>query len=273
MSSMDFRPATEIVIPPEQVREFADTGVTAIRGLLDADGVERMRAAIERVLASEEFVASRAAGFSVDQDIWRADEDFRALAFASAGPAVAAALMQAEKVQMLFDHLLVKEPGSDAKTPWHQDLPYWNVDGRQLLTLWIALDPVTVANGGVEYVRGSHNWPQRYSPESFRGEEYTWDTDLPRAPDIDSARADYDIVSYNVAPGDCIAHQALTIHGAPGNATAATRRRAVAIRYAGPDVTVRAGTFVHHVVNKEGEVVDGAPLSPETFPVVYPSAA
>lgn len=27
------------------------------------------------------------------------------------------------------DHVLVKEPGAESETPWHQDQPYYPVDG------------------------------------------------------------------------------------------------------------------------------------------------
>ena len=54
-------------------------------------------------------------------------------------------------------------------------------------------------------------------------------------PDIDAARGDYRLLSWDMEPGDCIAFHFLTVHGAPGNASRTTRRRAIAARFTGDD--------------------------------------
>ncbi|NEU34810.1 phytanoyl-CoA dioxygenase, partial [bacterium LRH843] len=63
------------------------------------------------------------------------------------GPAarVAAALMGSARVQLFHDHVLVKEPGTARPTPWHQDAPYYFVEGRQTVSFWCPLDPVEEA--------------------------------------------------------------------------------------------------------------------------------
>ena len=38
--------------------------------------------------------------------------------------------------------MLVKEPGTAARTPWHHDQSYYPVDGDDLCSLWIPVDPV-----------------------------------------------------------------------------------------------------------------------------------
>ena len=40
------------------------------------------------------------------------------------------------------EHVLVKEPGTAARTPWHHDQSYYPVDGDDLCSLWIPVDPV-----------------------------------------------------------------------------------------------------------------------------------
>ena len=35
-----------------------------------------------------------------------------------------------------------KEPGTQRATPWHQDLPYYCVDGAQTVSLYVSLDEV-----------------------------------------------------------------------------------------------------------------------------------
>jgi ectoine hydroxylase-related dioxygenase (phytanoyl-CoA dioxygenase family) len=55
-------------------------------------------------------------------------------------------------------------------------------------------------------------------------------------PDIESERAEHTILAWDVAPGDLLAFSGFTLHGAPGNTTAARRRRAYTVRYTGDDM-------------------------------------
>ena len=59
----------------------------------------------------------------------------------SPAPEAAAQLMQSDQVQFFHDHILVKEPGTAKATPWHQDAPYYFVDGKQTISFWIPIDP------------------------------------------------------------------------------------------------------------------------------------
>ena len=58
---------------------------------------------------------------------------------------VASALMRSEKVNLFFDQSFVKEPNTPDRTPWHNDLPFWPIRGRQVITTWVALDMENVA--------------------------------------------------------------------------------------------------------------------------------
>ena len=74
------------------------------------------------------------------------------------GPGAEAAgrVMGASESTLIFDQLLVKEPGTSTETLWHHDITYWSVAGEQIVTLWLALDDVTDETGAVEYIKGSH---------------------------------------------------------------------------------------------------------------------
>ena len=41
-------------------------------------------------------------------------------------------LTGSEKANIFYDHLLVKEPGTNAETPWHNDTSYWHVEGKDI---------------------------------------------------------------------------------------------------------------------------------------------
>ena len=130
---------------------------------------------------------------------------------------------------------MVKEPGAVSPTPWHQDLNYWPVEGKQICSAWIAFDHVDRANGGMEFVAGSHEAGHRYQPFDFRQTDAVETDEFEPLPDVDARRADLRILTWDLAPGDAVVFSALTLHGAAGNATGDRRRRALSIRYAGDD--------------------------------------
>ena len=62
----------------------------------------------------------------------RSQFDFRDYVYNSPAAEIADTLMESEKVNFFYDQLLVKEPGTVEKTPWHQDQQYWAVSSRQV---------------------------------------------------------------------------------------------------------------------------------------------
>ena len=142
---------------------------------------------------------------------------WRAVFDSPAAPTMAS-LFRSRKMNLLFDQILVKEPRTSTPTLCHQDITSWPVAGEQVATLWLALDSVTWVTGAVEYVRGSHLWGQRFLAVCFDPEQI-YEEELPAVPDIESARADYDIVSFDLEPGDCTIHDARLLYGAPPNSS------------------------------------------------------
>lgn len=58
----------------------------------------------------------------------------------------------------IFRAMVMNKPaGQGTLLPWHQDGgDVWKLDRDPLVTIWVALDPATEANGCVEVVTGSH---------------------------------------------------------------------------------------------------------------------
>ncbi len=54
----------------------------------------------------------------------------------------------------------IKEPRSEGHVSWHQDLRYWGLEDHEaMVSAWLALSPVTEANGCMRFVAGSHKGP------------------------------------------------------------------------------------------------------------------
>jgi hypothetical protein len=172
------------------------------------------------------------AGFAVRPFVWRLGPAFARLALDSGLADLASAFLRGPVI-LFYDEFLEKLPGDIVPTPWHVDCSYWPVQGRAC-SIWLALDPVDAANGGTEYVAGSHVWNRRFRPTSVRQREAWCDAPGEDIPDIDGARDQYRLFSKALRVGDAIAHDASTVHRARGNPTA-RRRRAYITRWLSAD--------------------------------------
>jgi ectoine hydroxylase-related dioxygenase (phytanoyl-CoA dioxygenase family) len=143
--------------------------------------------------------------------------------------------MQSKTVRLYHDHLLVKEPKTAQKTPWHQDQPYYNIDGFQNCSMWLPVDPVSKAST-LRFVAGSHRdgW---LMPRTFMNNEAKWfpEGSLKELPDIDGHPEKYNILAWPLEPGDAVFFHMLTLHGAGGAGSG--RRRVLSVRFIGDDVT------------------------------------
>lgn len=272
MTAMD-----QIRITQDDIRHYEQDGVICLRGLFDHTWIDRLRGAVERCIANPGPHAvigdrSQPGFFFGDQDMWWRDATFREFIFDSPAAAVAGALMRATRINFFFDQVIVKEPGTTQRTPWHQDLPYWAVRGSQICAIWLALDSVAQENS-VEYIAGSHLWNQQFAPRHFADSTLYADTGLPPLPPIDALRGLYDVRRWEMKPGDCVVFNALVVHGAPGNASLRERRRAVSTRWCGDDARYHKRGGEVAVPSRDPGLEDGDELTCDLFPRVWSAPA
>lgn len=260
------------------IERFEKDGVLLMRGVF-SDWVDTLRNGVEKNMQepgpwSREYNQAGEPGrFFGDYCNWQRIDEYRDFLFNSEAPSLAAQLMQSAQVRIFHEHVLVKEPGTDKITPWHHDQPYYCIDGRQVCSMWIPLDPVPVETCP-EFIRGSHLWGQWFLPRKFSGVDYDHsDEKLESIPDISSQREKYDIQSWELEPGDAIAFHFLTVHGAPSNQSALHRRRGFSARWLGDDAVYaqRSGEISPPFPGLESKLSPGDELSSEEFPVVFPS--
>src|SRR5260370_5654748 len=213
----------------ELAEAFARDGVVCVRSALDPGEVAEAARGIEAVLASPgplTLVASAAddpGRFTEDFCRWQQVAEIERLARHSRIPRIAATLMLTPRVRFYHDHVPVKDGGTSQRTPWHQDQPYYNVDGRGV-SAWIPADPVPLG-GCLELVAGTHRGPW-LMPRTLVSGEARWfpEGTLAERPDVAADRDAYDIRRYELAPGDAIFFDFLTVHGAPGFPFSGARR-------------------------------------------------
>ncbi|MFY0620963.1 MAG: phytanoyl-CoA dioxygenase family protein [Pelagimonas sp.] len=225
------------LLTQDQIDAYQRDGVVLIKGLW-ADHVDTLRAGVETNMkepgtyAAENLKAGEGGRFFDDYCNWTRIPEFEQVIRESAVAEVAADLMQSNGVQVFHDHVLVKEPGTSKPTPWHQDGPYYFVEGQQTVSFWSPLDPVREAS--LRCVAGSHKWKKPVLPTRWLSEENFYpdeDTYMP-VPDPDAEGMT--VLEWQMEPGDAVAFNYGILHGARGN-DSAQRRRAFSLRLVGDD--------------------------------------
>jgi ectoine hydroxylase-related dioxygenase (phytanoyl-CoA dioxygenase family) len=261
------------MIDAQLVDAFRRDGVVLLQGVLSEDEVATLAAGVERNLADLSPLGingtrpGEPGAFVEDFRNWQRIPEYERVIRESALAGAAAELMGARQVRLFHDHLLVKEAGTLDRSPWHQDQPYYSVDGGQTASFWIPLDPVERPST-LEFVAGSHDgrW---YMPRSFvKGTAMVFDEGaLEEVPDVDADRDAWPIVGWAMQPGDAVAFNMLTLHAAAGTPT---RRRAFSVRYLGDDVRWAPRPHRTSPPFDEVDLAAGDPLEHPLFPVVWP---
>lgn len=262
-------------ISDQDVNTYRDDGAVVLRGVF-RDWVDTLRAGVERNMAAPSPLERTyrpqdgSAPFFQDYCSWQRITEYHNFVFESPAAAIAARLMGSKSARFFHEHVLVKEPGTSMVTPWHQDQPYYCVDGQQSVSFWIPLDPVA-REAVMECVAGSHRWGKDFKPTRFNGTPLYAQDDFEQLPDIEALRGELRIVGWDLEPGDAIAFNFRTVHGAPANLTQ-RRRRVVSARWVGDDAVFveRGGTTSPPFPDLR--LAHGAPLDAPEFPLVFGSA-
>ncbi len=267
-------------ITDAEVDAYDRDGAVLLKGLVGLEWVELLRQAVEADKATPGPMAryntppGGAGEFFVDFQLWRRWEQSRSFAIDGPGGAIAARMMGAQAINYYHDHLLVKEPGTRERTPWHHDQPYYPVEGWMVGSIWLPLDPVP-NDVCVEFIRGSHRWERWFAPQFFKAGNPELRVQDPRfevIPDFETERDQHQFLSWELEVGDCIFFHGLVVHGASGNPSPQSRRRAYATRWLGEDAryAVRSGQISPPL---EGHGLQtGDPMDCEMFPRVWPRA-
>jgi ectoine hydroxylase-related dioxygenase (phytanoyl-CoA dioxygenase family) len=233
--------AASTAVSPADIEAFQADGAIALRQILSPAEVELLRSGIEQNLARPSPRAKIASsrddpGFFVeDFCCWQENDSYRRVIFGSSLGEAGGRLMRSSSARLYHDHMLTKEPGTRQRTPWHQDQPYYNIEGRQNCSFWIPVDRVA-RETTLEFVAGSHLGPW-LMPRSFMDQQARWfpEGTLADLPDIDADRSRRRILGWALEPGDAVCFHMLTLHAAPG-VSGASRRRVFSVRLLGDDI-------------------------------------
>jgi ectoine hydroxylase-related dioxygenase (phytanoyl-CoA dioxygenase family) len=231
------------LITPELIEQYRRDGVICVRNALHPEWLMLLEMGLERIMADPGqqkhlFYQGEAGEFVETIRNFDVAPEIRRLIYDSPIADMIGKLIGSENIWLYSDEFFVKEGGTCERTPWHQDLPYWPLAGDQIASMWISLDPLP-REDCLEYVAGSHRGPMF---DGFDPQRVTEDPTLPHygeglppLPDIEADRASFNIVAWDISPGDVILAHPGVLHG--GGATGVSgRRRAITVRCYGDDV-------------------------------------
>jgi Phytanoyl-CoA dioxygenase (PhyH) len=239
--------------------DFERDGAVCVRQAFTAEQVEWAREAIDANLADLSPRAKRASAeedgaFIEDFCNWNRLPAMERFIRESVGSEIAGVLTRSDHIRLFHDHLLVKEPGTRQRTPWHQDQPYYNVDGTQNASMWFPVDPVD-RSATLEFVAGTHRGPW-YMPRTFLDEQAKWfpEGSLAEPPDFSAEPQRWQIVGWDLEPN---------------------RRRVLSVRYLGDDMihAPRRWTTSPPFDGLDTELRAGAPMDHPLFPLLWTRAA
>lgn len=279
-------------ITSEHIADYQRDGAVLIKKALDDKALGLLEAGVEEAYRAPERRSTKVQGpEGVGQTLVRdyvSHESPLLQEFVGSGLVgkIGAGLMETASAQLVLDQIFYKSKGLIVPTPWHQDTPFLRVRGDQLVRLWLPCD-FSPRELTVQVVRGSHRWNVVYNtsgemPGDNPGDAahcVVGDPWLPLTPDVRRYRDSFDILSWDVEPGDVLAFQGNVLHGTDGHPGHHSPRRAFALLLGGPELRYHTphdkafpspgrvrGTRVHD------DIPTGAAIAKynDAFPVCWP---
>jgi ectoine hydroxylase-related dioxygenase (phytanoyl-CoA dioxygenase family) len=155
----------------QQVEFFHEQGYLSGIRILDDAQVDALREELSQVAdpahAGNELFYEYHSNESADPNTvlfhalgaWRISPGFHDLLWNPAFTVPASQLLEGA-VRFWHDQLFCKPAHHGGVVAWHQDYSYWTrTEPLAHLTCWIGLDDSTRENGCLQYVPGSHRWP------------------------------------------------------------------------------------------------------------------
>ena len=270
----------------EDLDLFHKDGGVCLRSAVALDWIDHLRQGVEESLANPSKFSkiktspNEMGRFVKETFVSTLRPSFRQVILESNLAEIAAAFIGQPQVRFVYDTWLSKYPGTARRTYWHQD---HGIDGRCLI-VWVALDPVPKGSG-LEILRGTHRHGACYYRGKFAdvieqaassGQVDMKDSGgrrLVPMSEIENNLDDYEIMSWEMEPGDCVVLNCYVVHGAGGNFSTAPIRR-YSTRWMEPNARMapHGAAIGDHVVADNPEVplrrVDGINFDGEAYPLL-----
>ena len=203
--------------------------------------------------------------------LWQKNDYLKDFCLKSIIPQYCSLLMNSKKVNLYNDSSFIKLKNSKTATPWHNDMPYFPIEGSKILTCWIPLNDVDSLNSTLKFVVGSHQWGKLFQPKAFHkggGLSYQINENNVPVPDIENNPELYHIETVPLSVGDIIFFSCYLLHGSTENSSH-DDRIAYSIRYTGDDVTYKNKIGCNELLKNpsftDGQILDSPDYPPFQF--------
>ena len=255
-------------ISEEQITFYEENGYIQLQNVLPMNEVEDLRAALQAAVEDRKRYQLNEGPrrdpeyekvFLQMVNLWEHYPAIKKYVMNERVAEIARRLSRAPYVRLWHDHALIKYPQDSKPTAWHQDMVYWPMNETGALSCWMALDDVTVENGCMFFVPGSHKLGALDPIDLANASPQRLLEFVP-----DTKRKDFQSVAVEMSAGSCTFHHGLTFHYAGPNITERPRRAMVTI-YMPAGITYRKH---EHIVGDRGNLVVGQEFQGPLFPVV-----
>lgn len=266
-----------IEVTPADIDAYETNGAVCLRSVIDADWLATLKKGIDEIierptaLHTIQTLQDDPGFFLSDICMAQASTDIQKFVLNGPTGVLAAKLMNSQRINFWADTLWVKQAGTPKRTRWHQDQPFFWVNGRQMCVIWCPLDAVPESDC-LELIEGSHLWGKWFAPELSRHGQDLYNTGgqkFARMPDIDATREDYVLMRWAMQPGDVIVFNGSTVHGAPGNSSG-IKRRAISTIWMGDDTQYGERPNPGRPHFHGHDLVPGDSMDSSYFPRVWP---
>jgi ectoine hydroxylase-related dioxygenase (phytanoyl-CoA dioxygenase family) len=103
----------------------------------------------------EQIAAGRQNGWRFVHNLWERDRSVREFVLAQRFAKIAAELLEVPTVRLLRDESYFKDPGG-IPTPWHQDCDFFPLNTHRVVSMWIALNDISLEMAPLTFATGSH---------------------------------------------------------------------------------------------------------------------
>ncbi len=215
------------MITDEQVAAYRENGFVVIEGFLDEGELASWRRCTDEAVAERLGAGPGRLSNQHDPDSYYAQVFTQCIKLADTHAGMheimydprlgeaAATLAGVDGMRIWHDQALIKPPFGNP-TAWHLDNPYWSFDSPQSLSIWVALDDATLANGALFYLPGTQR--------SARFETVTIGEKLGELFKVYPEWRGVETVGCPCPAGSAVFHSGLTAHGAGANMTNKPRR-------------------------------------------------
>src|SRR4028119_1008876 len=209
-------------VTPEQIEQYQRDGFLLVEDFLDAQELEHWRNVTDEAVAQRLESSPKGTGGDYYSQVFtqciRLADTHEGMKDIMLDPhlgELAGTLAQVDGIRIWHDQALIKPPYGNP-TAWHLDNPYWSFSSRDSISIWVALDDATLANGCMWYLPGTHK-TARFENAVIGQNQRDLFKVYPEWEQIES-------VSAACPAGSAVFHNGLTAHGAGANMTPRQRR-------------------------------------------------